>query len=771
MTSRLARLTTWAARHRIPLVAAVLHVTLAVYFSISYPILESSDENTHFFFVWRLSRTGSIPDVRYEAGPWDQEATQGPLYYCTAALPVALVDTRDAEDFVADMNPFANVGDAARPGNKNLFIHDPRREGWPWHGTTLAVYLARWVSAMYGAVTVWATYAFVRCLLPRAAAAAALFVALLPQLIWASGSVTNDTAIAATSAVVLWILVAAPRDWPLRWLAALGLGLGMAVLSKLPGLLLTVFVSGWMVLISIARGWRTAAGRMAVMALGFILVAGPWLLMNTVRYGDPTALGAHLNQVGHVDARPYSVESILQIFTPDFMRLVPAFTAGIIRSLWGVFGTHNIAGPAWVYDWFNSLAAIGAAGYAVHVMAEVAGARGEPRPGRIADWWDSKPMAQVYLPVWLLINLAFLLVWNSRAGGVAGRLLFPALPVIALMCAAGWWRLTGGLPPVAGRPMQALQPATLGLFALLSPAWIIAPAYARPHPVSELPASATPLHLHYDALELVGIDSQAEVAPGQDFAVTYYWRLTRAAAGDYVVFPRLLDGRMTPVAGTNAYPGWGSWPVRFWEPGVIYEDRYILPVAPDAARPSLGRVILAVEVDKVLQVIQAADGNRFDPTWPLAEVALRPEAPGTLDAPDGTRADFGDSISLLSADFEKTARAGQAVQVRLVWKARRPTADSWQRFVHLDDGNRAQPTVLAQSDGIPADGFGTRWWKPGDSVPDTVSILIPADLPPGEYALWLGFADPAGQRVPIADGESQDGRLYLGAITVRAVQP
>jgi hypothetical protein len=335
------------------------------------------------------------------------------------------------------------------------------------------------------------------------------------------------------------------------------------------------------------------------------------------------------------------------------------------------------------------------------------------------------------------------------------------------MCAAGWWRLTCRLPWVLARAVQALQPATLGLFALLSPAWIIGPAYARPQAVSELPASATPLHLHYDALELVGIDSQQEVAPGEDFSVTYYWRLTRAASGDYVVFPRLLDGRMTPVAGTNAYPGWGSWPVRFWEPGVIYEDRYVLPVAPDAVRPSLGRVILAVEVDKVLQEIKAGDGNAFDPTWPLAEVALRPEPEDGLDVPESVLAEFGGSVSLLSAGFEKSAGAGQAVEIRLVWKSLQPTVDSWQRFVHLDDGGRPQPTVFAQQDGIPAEGFGTGWWKPGDVVTDTVWIRIPAELPAGEYALWLGLTDPAGQRVAIDGGDSQDGRLYLGGITVR----
>jgi 4-amino-4-deoxy-L-arabinose transferase-like glycosyltransferase len=752
----------WVSANRVPVAAVALHLLLAVYYSASFPIFEGSDEGAHFFFARRLAQTGSIPDVRYEPGPWQQEATQGPLYYLTAAIPIGLVDTSDAEGLNAQLNPFVNLGDASRPGNKNLFIHDPRRESWPWRGATLAVHLARWVSAVYGALGIWFTYLLARRLAPQAAGATALFVALLPQFVWASGSVTNETASASMAALALWIWVAAPRQWPARRLIALGVALALAALAKLPGLILMFYLSGVMALSAIPVSWREAIRRLGVMGLAFAIVAGPWLMMNMSRYGDPTAMSALVNKMAGTNINLFSGDTLRNTFTPDFLATIHPFTIAIVSSLWGVFGGHNIIAPSAVYSFFNWLLTIGGIGFGLHVFL------GHKQIRSLSAFVNSDMALQLWLAGWLLLHFATLLLWAYRAGGVAGRLLFPALPVIAFIFAIGWWRLSQWLPPVLARVAQALPPAALGLFALAAPAWLIIPEYALPPTLAELPPSAKPLNLHYGALELVGIDSQSRVDPGDQYAVTFYWRLAQPTTDEYRIFPRLLDGTLAPVAGTSTYPGWGNWPVNLWTPGVIYADHYEFPVGEYARRPSLGRVIVAVEENQVTQPITAADGNPFDPIWPLAEVALSPDPRGLKDlAGLKSLAVFGDAAALLEAHFPETARPGEEIQVELLWQSRKPTIAAWQRFVHLDDGNRVDPHLVAQSDGVPANGYGPAWWQGGDLVPDAVVLTLPADLPAGQYGLWTGFAQPTGPRVVISGGDNQDGRLFLGMITVQ----
>ncbi len=747
----------WLAANYPPLLLAGAHLVLAIWYSTLIPIFEASDENNHFFFVRQLALAGHIPDVRYESGPWGQQATQGPLFYATAALPVSLVDANDAIDLIAHFNPLVNLGDGTRPGNKNAWVHDPSREAWPWRGAVLAVHVARWVSALYGALTVWSVYLLVRRLSPRAAGTAAAMAAFLPQFIWAAGSVTNETAIAATSALSLCLLVSMRPDWPKRYWVGLGAVLGLAALAKTPGVILAGYAIGILGIQLLPHGWRQALGQIGLVALGFGLLAGPWLIMNSLRYGDPTGLSGHLSAINNAQAQLFRPDSLNSFLTLQFIRLIPGYIIAAFASLWGVFGLHNILAPAAVYEGFNDLALLGLLGFCLSFGWPV---------GKLQLATRSR---QLWLSGWLALHLATLVFWAYRSGGGPGRLLFPALPVIVLICATGWLRLTGWLrfKPLA-YALRGLFPGLLGVFALVAPAWLITPAYATPPALAELPSSAKPLYLHYGVLELVGIESQTRVEPGDEFAVTFYWRLTQPTSDEYLVFPRVLDGNLTPVAGTNGYPGWGNWPVILWKPGVIYADRYVLPVAPDALRPSLGRVIVAAERNRVSQTILAVDGNPFDPTWPLADVAFAPDLAGLKDLPGlNPLATFGGAAALVAAHYPETARPGETISIELLWQARQPIGESWQRFVHLDDGDRSQPKITAQNDSLLANGYGTAWWQSDETIPDAVVLVLSADLPAGQYALWVGLTHADGSRINVAGGDSQDDRLYLGAITIQ----
>jgi hypothetical protein len=72
-------------------------------------------------------------------------------------------------------------------------------------------------------------------------------------------------------------------------------------------------------------------------------------------------------------------------------------------------------------------------------------------------------------------------------------------------------------------------------------------------------------------------------------------------------------------------------------------------------------------------------------------------------------------------------------------------------FVHLID---QQGSIVAQRDQVPLGGARpTLGWAPGEVISDALTIDIPADLPPGDYRLRLGWYDPAtGVRVLLAEG-------------------
>ncbi|MGD2050545.1 MAG: hypothetical protein PVH03_13675, partial [Chloroflexota bacterium] len=84
---------------------------------------------------------------------------------------------------------------------------------------------------------------------------------------------------------------------------------------------------------------------------------------------------------------------------------------------------------------------------------------------------------------------------------------------------------------------------------------------------------------------------------------------------------------------------------------------------------------------------------------------------------------------------------------------------NYQVFVHLkdDEGN-----LVAQSDKLNPGDFPTKRWPVDKYVRDEHQILLPADLPPGEYQLSLGlWVVEDGWRLPLLnDAGEQIGDNY-----------
>lgn len=134
---------------------------------------------------------------------------------------------------------------------------------------------------------------------------------------------------------------------------------------------------------------------------------------------------------------------------------------------------------------------------------------------------------------------------------------------------------------------------------------------------------------------------------------------------------------------------------------------------------------------------------------PFTQITVRPST-RIFELPEVARlvtATLGGAIRLYGADI---TRDGDALTVRLVWQSLAPLTTSEKVFVHLvgPDGS-----LLAQSDALPAGGYGTEQWVEGEVVSDEHRLMLPPDPPPGRYRLRIGMYDPATGARLAATGE------------------
>ncbi len=334
-------------------IALILIISAFLLLGISYvlatPPLESSDEYKHYPFVQYVQNERKLPILDPDnPGLWLQEAAQPPLYYMLAAAVTSGIDTTDLPS-VHHKNPQAFIGNPGQVGNKNLIIHNPQIESFPWQGSVLAIYIIRVLSLALGVGTILVTVYLGNNLFDmRIGLLAAALTAFNPMFLFVSTAVNNDSlaifmgSLGLLSLVLIWQDVPDPRRYWWRYLF-LGIVLGLGILSKLSlaGLLgLAGLALAW--LSWRTRTWRILVGGGLLVLIPVLLLSGWWFVRNWQLYGDPTGLAAFIAVQG--------------------IRDMPLVWAGWIdelgtfyRSFWGLFGGVNVAAPEWFYFLMNGL--------------------------------------------------------------------------------------------------------------------------------------------------------------------------------------------------------------------------------------------------------------------------------------------------------------------------------------------------------------------------------------------------------------------------------
>jgi hypothetical protein len=160
-----------------------------------------------------------------------------------------------------------------------------------------------------------------------------------------------------------------------------------------------------------------------------------------------------------------------------------------------------------------------------------------------------------------------------------------------------------------------------------------------------------------------------------------------------------------------------------------------------------------LDPDLLADAIRGADGVYLT-TYAPGELAF--VAAGALEASTAPQVDrplarFDEWIQLAEAE---TAVAQDKLELTLRWYISQPPTAEATVFLHVYD---TAGQLVAQGDGYPLAGlFPPRYWQPGDLVRDVRHVALPEDLASGEYAVVVGWYDPAsGQRLPGLDGQGQ----------------
>lgn len=741
--------------HRWAGIIVVLYLALAILYGAAIPIFETPDENGHYAYIHELTEGRGLPVQGTPSGErvTGYVASHPPLYYALcAALTFWIRDDVDFWDW-AWRNPYHANGFPGSVGNKNFLIHTDA-ESFPWQGTPLTVHIARLVSALLGAVAVLGTYGTAwelagdRRVRPYIAAGAAALTAFNPMFVFTGARVSNDAAVAAFGSLTIWWATRlAARGLSRRGLVSLGAALGLAALSKLSGLTLAPAVA-LALLLNATRNTQHAirntrlATRITLDALLLfgtaILVCGGWFLRNLILYDELMGVNAWLSHTGTVRPEPIG-----------FLEVIPQLE-GLEMSYWAMFGWFNIPVAPWMYRAWWVLVRLAVAGLLV-LLAD-----------QWARWRWSRPAQAGLTVVFVAFLGVFASVWQfiMIVLGSQGRYLFPAIAAISTLLMLGLARLTGR---DSSAPLQVTFTALVGFAHLVASVAIlfvyILPAYARPQPVAEagLPGDLTRFDVTVAGTPIRLLGGRIEVdeaRPGDRVPVSLYWQTQAPVEEDYVAHVRLLGRGWERVAGTDGYPGGGTFPTSLWEPGVIYQDRYLLPLSKEAEAPTL----IALQAGLRLQ---GQDPLPFTlpsgEPWPgelLLDVApLRPARPIPAQAARPIMARLGEAFTLVGVDLTSyPVQAGEPISLTLVWRAERAPGADYTAFLHLLD---RQGAFVTQKDGPPLDGaYPTGWWAAGEVVRDPRSFPLPTQLPPGRYTLYAGLYDPiTGARLPATDAE------------------
>lgn len=709
------------------LLAARLAVGLT--YSLINPPWESYDETGHFQYARYLAKH-RVATLQ----PGDPEAEaiwsrfQPPLYYILIAPALLGFDFGPAFEYPA-RNPYFTTGQ----GGVNYTMPSGNPSPLAARQVT-ALLVMRSLGVLLSTASVFFIYLAARRLWPHQNApvwAVTCLYAFWPQFVFLGSMATNDLLMVALAAPLTYLTVlACQHDLRRREWAAAGLLLLSSLLTKLNGAAFVLPLLAAALLsptLQPRRRWALIGGVLAVS----VMLGG--LLLSSLQFvtGQVFQLETFWRFIRNLSAEsgPASVAFNWSAAEYGF------------RSYVALYGWGNVEGIPWLYPFALAGIVLAALGLLRHSARRSAS--------------DVCRRVLVGLSLWPVSLIALSLVLSvaqSDRNLVVGRYMLPSLPALVLLLALGWQAL---LPVrVQRRAWQAVS-AVVVVAGWLTPLLILAPAYARPQPLSAAQAGAiirSEAARFGNRLEMIGHLPMAPGQPGKRLEVGLCWRALAPLAANY---PLSLEVRGPDGQGygrLQSHPGDGNYPTSVWEAGREFCDRRDVMIRGDFPAPAVGT--LAVRflegVDTAPLPATTRDGAPLeDVLIPIVVRAAAPPPAPTYSADYG----FGDAIRLNGYDLTYGAD-GRSLRVTLHWEARATSAQSYKVFVHL---RTATPGVYTQSDQAPRrNAYPTNVWAVGEKIADEHDLTLPEGATWSDVTLFVGMYRPDdGARLAILDAEGR----------------
>jgi hypothetical protein len=348
-------------------------------------------------------------------------------------------------------------------------------------------------------------------------------------------------------------------------------GLGVLAKASLLNFFAIIFIVIGVVLWQERGEMRAPIRRGVILSLSvivpFLAISGWWFIRNQILYGDP--LGWQL------------------VLAANALREAPLTSADIQWLIWGLYRSFWLRwiGIELELPFYAALAIpclLALAGMIILIFR-----RERLRP--------PAPLILATLGVYFLIVSGSLIPWTATVQGTdQARLLYPALPVIAIFMFLGWAQF---VPRRWGNYLAWAVGGAMLCFAIIAPLRHIRPTYAPP-PIlvrEDLADVQYPVDINFgDKMKLVGYDLNQETwRPGDTLLVSVYWEAMEDLDQDYWLLMRLAHRKGWDLAFKDGCPSAGRYTTDFWGAGDIIPSLHRLKI-PDDAEQARYRLILSM---------------------------------------------------------------------------------------------------------------------------------------------------------------------------------
>ena len=718
-------------------------IVLSSIYSAVTPLFEASSEPFSLRYALTLAQTSRMPDAILPVDWWQQnDAHQPPLYYALGSLFVHNIP-KGALDSLIQFNPYSTLSINDAPGNKNIVVHPLAGPDLPQVRNSL--YVLRVLSLITSLGSLLLTYRIARILVPSNPTLHLVAVALAafnPLFIVSSSSANNN------SLLFLWLTLAAYAslhiihqqrfDW--RWFMALGLSVGLAAFTSVGGLIAFVLLPLSAFLFKRNVMSRHNGKRALLLLVSFVValaVAGWWYVRNWALYGQPLLLSFAQAIADKVKAVP-----VPRLFTRLFM-------------YWGVFGWGNIRADQAYYSFAGILGILGILG----LLVQLARIFWERTDLQLTPW-------RVWLAAigWCLLAGAWLLsARNLVQPQIMGLLALSSILAVVIPIGLRAW-----LPTQLGEIFMWTMPGLLLVMAVIIPFRYIIPAY-QPTPLltlEQVPRTIRDVNLNYeDQLFLLGYELSGDhVKAGESVTLVLFWLCQQKIDLNYTISIRVYGRDQTQIGGIDTYPDSGRRATQFLIPGNVIRDEYVLHLDQAAVAPTAAEIRVAIFSATQRRYLRVSDSRQqnLESTPIVARLAVVPSQIEQQTPLVKTDFNYGNKVQLVGYTLSSSELVpDEKWLITLYWRLIAPLGEDYTVFVHLLDDKGAK---ITQVDEQPVNNYyPTSLWQTQDIISDTHTVILPADIPPGNYTLSIGlYLLSSGQRLPIIPSSPPVTDIKLG---------